>query len=333
MKSRARFNLMLALGGAVCGAFWSTTAPAQAPGSGFPTKPIRLITLTTPGGSLDILARTLSQQLTLQMGQPVVVEARTGAGGNIGADVVAKATPDGYTIGMATSSTHGSNQSLYGARMPFDPIRDFAPITLAAGLNNVVVLHPSIPVKNMTELAAYAKAHPGKLSFGSAGTGTGQHLSGEVFQIMTGVKMVHVPYRGAAAAVPDLLAGQIQLMFVSIPDVLQHIRAGKLNAIAVTANRRAPTLPDIRPVAEQGYPEFDINGWFGVVAPAGTSREIVDRFNREIVAALALPAIREKLTGIGLDPMTTTPDQFAAFIRSEVDRWGKVVKISGAKVD
>ena len=308
-------------------------AVAQQPAAAFPTKPIRLITLTTAGGSLDILARMIADDIGKQWGQQVIVENRVGAGGNIGAEATARSAPDGYTIGMVTVSTHGVNPALYGARMRFDPVKDFAPIILAAELKNVVVVHPSVPAKTVPELVTYARANPDKVSFGSAGTGTTQHLSGEMVKMMTGVKMQHVPYRGAAAAVPDLLSGQLQLMFVSIPDVIAHIRAGTLRPIGITSKERSTSLPDVVPMAEQGWPDFDVRGWFGVVAPAGTPKEIVDKYNATIKAMLTRPETQKRLANIGLDPLSSTPDQFAAFIKAEVAKWAPVVKASGAKVE
>ncbi|OGA02935.1 MAG: hypothetical protein A3I00_09180 [Betaproteobacteria bacterium RIFCSPLOWO2_02_FULL_64_12] len=313
--------------------FAAALTPAYGQSSAFPSKPIRLITLTSAGGSLDLLARTLAQRLTEQMGQTVVVENRTGAGGNIGADVVAKAAPDGYTIGMCTASTHGINPSLYGAKMPFDALKDFAPITIAAQMSNVLVVNPSLPVKNVAELVAYARANPGKLSFGSAGSGTTQHLSGELFNMVAGVNMIHVPYRGAAAAVPDLVSGRLQLMFISIADGVTHVRAGKLRAIAVTTVKRAGTMPELPTVAEQGYPSFNVSVWFGLVAPANTPPDIVNRYNREIAAALAQPEVKQRLSKLGMDLGTMSPEQFAGFIREEIEKWAKVVKASGARVD
>jgi tripartite-type tricarboxylate transporter receptor subunit TctC len=306
--------------------------PALAGAQSFPTKPIRLITLTTPGGALDTLARTIAQGLTERLGQPVLVEARTGAGGNIGAEVVAKSAPDGYTIGMVTVSTHGINPTLYGAKMPFDAVKDFAPITLASVQRNIVVVNPAVPARNIAELVAYARANPGKISFGSAGTGTSQHLSGELFKVRAGIDMVHVPYKGAAQAMPDLISGQISLMFVTAQESVPHVRAGKLRAIGVTSLDRSPVLPDAAPIAEQGYPGFDVRAWFGVVAPAGTAADIVNRYNREISATLAQSATRDRLAGIGMDVATSTPEQFAAHIRAEIAKWAPVVKASGAKV-
>jgi tripartite-type tricarboxylate transporter receptor subunit TctC len=309
-------------------ALTGTHASAQ----GFPSKPIRLITLTTAGGSLDTLARLVAGKLTEQMGQSVVVENRTGAGGNVGADVVAKAIPDGYTIGMNTVSTHGINPSLYGASMPFDAIKDFAPITQLAELKNVAVVTPSVPAKNVQELIQHARANPNRISFGSAGSGTSQHLSGELFKMKTGTQMQHIPYKGAAQAMPDLLSGQIQLMFVSVPEALGHIKSGKLRAVGVTSRQRSPVLPDVPSIAEQGL-DFDVSAWFGLVAPAGTPRPIVNRYNAEVVKALQQPDVRARLAGIGMDPVTMSPEQFAQFIRDEIARWAPVVKASGARVD
>ena len=275
----------------------------------------------------------IADDIGRQWGQQVIVENRVGAGGNIGAEATARSAPDGYTIGMVTVSTHGVNPALYGERMRFDPVKDFAPIILAAELKNVVVVHPSVPAKTVPELVAYARANPDKVSFGSAGTGTTQHLSGEMVKMMTGVKMQHVPYRGAAAAVPDLLSGQLQLMFVSIPDVISHIQAGTLRPIGITSKERSRSLPDVVPMAEQGWPDFDVRGWFGVVAPAGTPKEIVDKYNATIKAMLARPDTQKTLANIGLDPLSSTPDEFAAFIKAEVAKWAPVVKASGAKVE
>jgi len=307
-------------------------ARAQVPAD-FPNKPLKLITLTTAGGTLDILARMIADDIGRQWGQQMIVENRVGAGGNIGAEATARSAPDGYTIGMVTVSSHGINPTLYGDLMRYDAVKDFAPIILAAETKNVVVVHPSIPAKNVPELIAYAKANPDKLSFGSAGTGTTQHLAGEMVKIMTGVKMQHVPYRGAAAAVPDLLTGQTQLMFVTIPDVISHIQAGSLRPIGITSKERSRSLPDVVPMAEQGWPDFDVRGWFGVVAPAGTPKAIVDKYNATIKAMLARDDTQAKLLTMGLDSLTSTPEEFAAFIKSEVAKWAPVVKASGAKVE
>jgi tripartite-type tricarboxylate transporter receptor subunit TctC len=324
---------VLSLGCAILAAIAVPGAIAQPAAGAYPAKPITLVTLTPAGGSLDILARSIGAGLQRQMGQTVVIENKVGAGGNIGAEVVARAAPDGYTIGMITVSTHGINPSLYGSAMRFDAIKDFSPITIAAELNNVVVVNASLPINSIPELVAYAKANPDGLSFGSAGTGTSQHLAGELMNSLAGIKMTHVPYKGAAQAVPDLLAGRTQLMFVSIPDVIAHIKSGKLRAIAVTGTKRTRAVPDVAPVAEQGYPTYKVTAWFGVAAPAKTAPDIVARLNREISAALAVPETQERLTGLGLDLVTTTPEQTATFIKSEVDLWGKLVRQSGAKLE
>ena len=320
------FAAALALGAGV------SVAHAQVPAD-FPNRPLRLITLTTAGGTLDILARMIADDISRQWGQPMMVENRVGAGGNIGAEATARSAPDGYTIGMVTVSSHGINPTLYGEQMRYDAVKDFAPIILAAETKNVIVVNPSLPVKNVPELIAYAKANPDKISFGSAGTGTTQHLSGELVKMITGVKMQHVPYRGAAAAVPDLLSGQTQLMFVTIPDVIGQIQAGSLRPIGITSRERSRALPDVVPMAEQGWPDFDVRGWFGVVAPAGTPKAIVDKYNATIKAMLARDDTQARLLNMGLDSLSSTPEEFGAFIKSEVAKWAPVVKASGARVD
>jgi tripartite-type tricarboxylate transporter receptor subunit TctC len=300
----------------------------------YPTKPIRLITLTAAGGALDLVARLLAQNLSLQLGQQVLVDNRVGAGGNLGAAEVARATPDGYTIGMVTISTHGINPSLYGAKMPFDPLADFEFLALAAEANNVVVVNPQVPATDMRELAAYARANPGKLNFGSAGTGTSQHLAGEMFKMMAGVEMTHVPYKGGAMAVGPLVSGEIQVMFCAFNDVLGFIRSGDLRAIAVTSRERSPLLPGVIPVAEQGFPDYDVQAWFGVAAPRRTPAAIVERLNREINAVIAKPEVRQRLLSIGMEPgAPVSPDQMRAFVVREIQTWSAVVKASGARVE
>jgi tripartite-type tricarboxylate transporter receptor subunit TctC len=299
----------------------------------FPSRPIRLITLTSAGGALDLVARTISRYLPDEFGQQVYVENKVGAGGNIGADAIAKAAPDGYTFGMVTISTHGINPTLYGDKMPFDAEKDFAPITLAANINNIVVVNPKVPAHNIKELVAYLKANPDKVSFGSAGTGTSQHLAGEMFKMMTGTRMTHVPYKGAAQAIPDLISGVIQLMFVSAPDALPHVRSGALRALAVTSKQRSPALPDMQTVAEQGYPDFDVVTWFGVVAPAGTPPAIVARYNAAIHKIHGKADIKANLAAVGVETVTdTSPEQFAAFIKGEIAKWKPIVVESGAKL-
>jgi len=237
---------------------------------------------------------------------------------------VAKAPADGYTIGMGSIGTHAINPSVY-AKMPFDPLRDFLPITFVASNINVLVVHPSLPAQNVRELVAYAKANPGKLSYGSAGTGTSQHLAGELFKQITGIDMTHVPYKGAGPAVSDLIAGQIPLMFADISASIGHIRAGKLRALGVTTRERTPLL-DVPTIIEQGIADFDVNAWFGLMAPAGTPREVVARLNADSAKALNQPALRERLQGLGLNPAPNSPEEFSQFIRSELERWAKVAK-------
>jgi tripartite-type tricarboxylate transporter receptor subunit TctC len=299
-----------------------------------PTKPVRLITLTTAGGTLDMLARLIADDIAKQTGQQVIVENRLGAGGNVGAQALAKSDPDGHTIGMITVSTHGINPALYAANLRFDPIGDFEFVTVAVEAKNVAVAHPSLPVKNVTELAAYARQNPGKISFGSAGTGTSQHLSGELVKMVAGIDMVHVPYRGAAAATPDLLAGRIHLMFVTLADAQNHIAAGTLRALGVTSKQRAPALPDVIPMNEQeGFAGFDVSAWFGVAMPGKTPRPVVERYNQIIVAMLKRAEVASRLQGLGLDVIASSPDQTLEFVKAEIAKWAPVVKASGAKVE
>jgi tripartite-type tricarboxylate transporter receptor subunit TctC len=306
----------------------AASASAQ---SSWPAKPIRLISPFPPGAVVDTLCRTLAVPLGEALGQPVVVENRPGAGGNIGMDIVAKAPADGYTIGMGGIAQHAINPSVY-ARMPFDPVRDFAPIIFVARNVNVLVVHPSLPVHDVRELIAYARANPGKLSFGSAGAGTSQHLAGELFKQLAGVDMTHVPYKGAGPAVTDLLAGQIPLMFVDISAVLGHVRAGKLRALGVTSRSRTPLL-DVPTIAEQGLPGFEVNAWFGLLAPAGTPREIVARLNAETAKVLRSGATVERLQGLGLTTEAGTPEDFAALIAAELARWGSIVRAAKIRAE
>jgi tripartite-type tricarboxylate transporter receptor subunit TctC len=306
----------------------SGTALAQA----YPSKPIRLVVPFPPGGSLDVVARAIGQKLTEAWGQPVVIDNRPGAGGNIGADLVAKSAPDGYTILEGALSTHAVNVSLY-SKMPYDPVRDFAPITLVAVTPNVLVLNPSVPANSVKELIAYAKAHPGKLSFGSGSNGSAGHLAGELFKMEAGVDMVHVPYKGAAPAMQDLLAGQTQLMFDNLANSMQQVRAGKLKALAVTTERRSALVPELPTLAEEGLPGFDISTWWGFMAPAGTPKEIIAKWNAEVARILNTPEMKAFFAQQGAEPAPTTPDAFGAMIQREIAKYAKIVKASGAKVD
>jgi len=301
-------------------------------GQAYPAKPIRLVVPFPAGGTTDILARAVGQKLTEAWGQPVVVDNRPGAGGNIGSELVAKAAPDGYTLLMGTVGTHAINASLY-AKMPYDHIKDFAPVILVAGVPNVLVVNPAVPVNSVQELIAYAKANPGRLNFASSGSGTSIHLSGELFKVMAGVQMTHIPYKGSAPALQDLIGGQVQLMFDNLPSALPQIKGGKLRALAVTSATRAAALPDVPTVAEAGLPGFEASSWFGVLAPAGTPVAIIARLNAEIAKWLASPEAREKLASQGANAAGGSPEDFAKHIAAETAKWQKVVKESGAKVD
>jgi len=307
-------------------------AAALACAQTYPTKPIRLVVPFPPGGATDILARDVAQKLTEAWGQSVIVDNRPGAGGNIGSELVAKSAPDGYTLEMGTVGTHAINASLY-AKMPYDHVKDFTPVILVAGVPNVLVVNPSVPANSVGELITYAKANPGKLNFASSGNGTSIHLSGELFKVMAGVQITHIPYKGSAPALQDLLAGQVQMMFDNLPPSLPQIKAGKLRALAVTSATRAPALPDVPTLAESGLPGFEASSWFGILGPAGTPAPIVTKLNAEIAKWLATPEAKEKLAKQGANAAGGTPDDFAKHIAAETAKWAKVVKDSGAKID
>ena len=298
----------------------------------FPAKPITIVVPFSAGGTTDILARVVGQYMSRDLGQPVVVDNRAGAGGNIGGQAAARSPADGYTLFMGTVGTHAINQSLY-KKMPFDPIKDFAPLSRVAMVPNLLVANPSQPFKNVKEMIAYAKAHPGKINFGSSGNGSSIHLSGELFKQMAGVDMQHVPYRGSAPAVSDLLGGQISVMFDNMPSAIPHVKGGKLRALAVTTAKRSPALPDVPTIAEAGVPGYEATSWFGLLAPAGTPAPVVAKLNASILKALADPEVKKKLAEQGAEPFGEKPEQFAAFIQSETLKWGKVVKESGASLD
>ena len=298
----------------------------------YPSKPIRFVVAFPPGGGTDIIARSIAHKLAERLSQQVLVDNRPGAGGNIGTDIVAKSAPDGYTMLMGSAGPLAINASLF-ERMPFDPIHDLAPVTLAATTPNVLVVHPSLEVKSARELIALARARPGRINFASSGFGTPAQLAGELFNSMAGVKLVHVPYKGAAPALADLLAGQVQVMFSTMPPALPHVRDGRLRALAVTSLRRSPAAPDLPTVDEAALPGFEANTWHGVVLPAGAPTAIVSKLNREIVAILHLPDVVERLAGQGAETLGSTPEEFGAYIRSETAKWAKVVRESGAKAE
>jgi tripartite-type tricarboxylate transporter receptor subunit TctC len=306
--------------------------PTVAGAQSYPIKPIRLVVPFPAGGSLDVVARAIGQKLTEAWGQPVVIDNRPGAGGNIGADLVAKSVPDGYTILEGALSTHAVNVSLY-AKMPYDPIKDFAPITLVAVTPNVLVLNASFPVNSVPELLAYARSHPGKLSFGSGSNGSAGHLAGELFKTQAGVDMVHIPYKGGAPALQALLAGDTQLMFDNLANSEAQLKAGKLKALAVTTAKRSSLAPQLPTLSETGLPGFDIYTWWGFMAPAGTPPEIIAKWNAAVTRILATPEMKAFFAQQGAEPAADSPEQFTALIKSEIAKYAKIVKQSGAKVD
>ena len=299
----------------------------------YPSRPIRLVVPYPPGGPLDIMARAIGQKLTEAWSQPVVVDNRAGDGGNIGAELVAKSPADGYTLLLGAVATHAINPTLYG-KVPYDPVKDFAPVALVAQVPNILVVNPSVPARSVKELIELARARPGYLNFGSGSTGSTGHLAGELFNAMAGVQMVHIPYKGGAPAMADLLAGQVQLMFDNLANALPNVRAGRLRALAVTTLARSPAIPDLPTIAESGLPGFDLTTWFGLMVPAGTPPEIVIKLNAGIARALNAKDMRERLEKMGAEPPAdNTPEHFAAFIRAEAAKYAKVVKESGARVE
>ncbi|MBO9677368.1 MAG: tripartite tricarboxylate transporter substrate binding protein [Acidovorax sp.] len=322
----------LALAGACAALAATALAPTGAAAQAFPSKPITIIVPFSAGGTTDILARVVGQALTTELGQSVIVDNRAGAGGNIGGQAAARAPADGYTLFMGTVGTHAINAALY-KKMPFDPIKDFAPLTRVANVPNLLVANPAQPYKTVQELIAYAKANPGKVNFGSSGSGSSIHLSGELFKSMAKVDMQHVPYKGSAPAVTDLLGNQIGIMFDNMPSAIQHVRSGKLRPLAVTTAKRSPELPDVPTIAEAGVPGYEATSWFGLFAPAGTPTPVVAQLNKAIVKVLNLPDVKKKIAEQGGEVVAETPEQFAAFIQRESVKWGKVVKESGASVD
>ena len=317
-------------------AFAALPAAAQ---TSWPTKPVKIVVPFAPGGTTDILARAMAPELSKAMGQPFVVENRVGAGGNIGADIVSKATPDGYTLLMGTVGTHGINKALY-SKMAFDPQKDFAPITLVAGVPNVMVVNAekakAAGINNVADFIRASKANPGKFNMASSGNGTSIHLAGELFKTMSGTYMTHFPYTGSGPALMGMVGGDMDVMFDNLPSSMQLIKSGKLKALAVTSSQRSSALPDVPTVAEAGGPAlkgFDASSWFGLLAPAGTPPEIVSRIQQEVAKSLGTPAIKEKLLAQGAIPGGDTPQHFTAFINAEHKKWAQVVKASGAKVD
>jgi tripartite-type tricarboxylate transporter receptor subunit TctC len=332
MMSLRRDVLAAALGTALLAL--STGVLAQ---SAWPTKPVRIVVPFAPGGTTDILARAVAPELSKAFGQQFIVENRAGAGGNVGAEVVARSPADGYTLLMGTVGTHGINKALY-AKLPYDPQKDFAPVTLVAGVPNVMVMNTerakALGIQSAPDFIKYAKANPGKLSMASSGNGTSIHLAGELFKSRTGIFMTHIPYRGSGPAMLDMVAGNVDVMFDNLPSALPQIKGGKLKAFAVTSGQPSATVPDLPTIEEAAALKgFEASSWFGLLAPAGTPLDVVNRVQQETAKALNTPAIKEKLLGQGAIPSGNTPQEFARLIDAEITKWAAVVKASGAKVD
>ena len=302
-----------------------TTSPA------YPAKPVRLVIPFAPGGPVDIVGRIVALKLSDALGQQIIADNRAGANGNIALEIVAKSAPDGYTLLMGANGTNAINPSLY-PRLPFDPVKDLAPIGMVASSPMVLVAHPAVTAGSVRELIQFAKAKPGAISFASSGSGSTAHLSGELFNDMAGVKFVHVPYKGAGPALTDLVGGQVQVMFTGISATLPYIRAGKLKALGVSSEKRQPVIPDVPAIAES-LPGYEVTTWYGLFAPAKTPPAIIGLLNRALAKIFAAPDTRQRFTALGADPITTSPEQFAATIRNDVAKWAKVIKGSGARAD
>jgi tripartite-type tricarboxylate transporter receptor subunit TctC len=309
---------------------------AQASAQPYPSKPLKWIVPFPPGGSTDGFSRPLAAKLAELLGQPVVVENVGGAGASIGSDRIAKSAPDGYTIGLATTGSHAINPHIYGAKLPHDTIRDFTHIALAVSYVNVLVVNPNVPAKSVGELIEYAKANPGKVSFGSAGNGSSNHLSGEVLKVLTKAPMEHIPYKGSGPAMTDVMAGNITFMFDVLITSIPQMRAGRVRALAVTSAKRSPYIPEVPTMDESGVPGYNDAGsdlWFGIVGPAGIPKPIVRKLNEKLIEALRDPEMRQRIRIQAFDLWTSTPEEFTAVLKSDHAKWGKVVKASGARID
>jgi len=311
--------------------FSSAALPAQPPSSSWPTKPIRMIVAVPPGGPADTLSRLITPKMSESLGQNVVIDNRPGANGNIAYETTARAVPDGYTI-AAVAAGVAINPSLY-RDAHFDPVKDFAPITLGITVPNILVVHPSVPAATVKELVAVAKARGGKFAFASAGNGTSGHLALELFKLQSGADVVHVPYKGGGPALTEVIGGQVQALFSIALTAIPQVKAGRVRALAITSAQRSAVAPELPTVAESGYPGFEVIGWFGWLAPAQTPRDIVARLNREMVAVLKQPDLRERLVAQGSDPVGNSPQQFGDFIRAERDKWAKVIKQAGIRIE
>ncbi len=298
----------------------------------YPSKAIRVVIPFAAGGPTDVMSRALAQKLSAALGQPVVADNRPGAGGNIGAEIVAKAAPDGYTLLIGTNGPLAANLTLFG-KLPYDPVKDFAPVTLYTYLPNILAVHPSVPAHNIAELISLLKSKPDEYSYASGGTGTSSHFSGELFKSMTGVRMNHIPYKGDGASMVDVLGGQVPIVFCSVLAGMRHVASGKIRALGVTSAQRVPAVPDIAPIAESGLPGFDLTAWYAVMVPAGTPKEIVRKLNTTLVQIIRSPELKEKIESMGGIPVGSTPEELADLIKAEIPRWAKLVKESGAKAD
>ena len=298
----------------------------------YPAKPIHLIVPFPPGGGNDTVARAIGQQISPELGQPVVIDNKPGAGGSVGAELAAKAAPDGYTLFLAGVGSHVVNPNVH-KKLGYDPLKDFAPITLIASAPSVLVVNPRVPAQNIAEFTAYARAHPGVLNYASNGTGSAAQLAAAMYETMAGVKMVHVPYKGIAPALTDLLGGEVQLMFGTVVALVPHIQAGKLRALAVTGKKRSPLIPDVPTLRESGLPEYEAGSWYGIEAPAGTPRAIIDQLNAVIVKALKQPDVAKRLATDGAEVIGSTPEEFGAHIKADLERVGKIVRAAGIQAE
>jgi len=306
--------------------------PAMGHAQNFPLRPVRLIVPSTPGGSVDTLARAVGTRLSERLGQQVVIDNRSGAGGVIAGELTAKAPPDGHTLMMGTVASLASNVSLH-KKLPYDPLRDFAPVTLAATQNLMLVVNPSLPARNVKELIVYIKSKPGQVTFASAGSGAGGHLSGELFKLLAGVDMLHIPYKGVAPALVDVISGQVSLTFPSIISALPQVKSGKVRALAVTGAKRSQAASEIPTMQEAGVKDYESATWYGAVAPVATPRNIVIKLNSEMVAILKQPELRDRLAADGAEPLGSTPEEFGKHLRAEIEKWSRVAKAAGLRVD
>jgi tripartite-type tricarboxylate transporter receptor subunit TctC len=317
---------------AIAGVLACSAIPAPAAESAYPMRPIRMLVAFAPGGGSDTAARILAQRLSTNLGQQVVIDNRPGASGNLGHDIGARASPDGYTLMWTSIGPIAVNPSLF-RKLPYDPIRDFETITLTADSLNALVVHPSVPANSVKELIALARSQPGKLSYGSSGIGGAGHLAGELFNLMAGVDLVHIPYKGGGPAMVDLLGGQIQAIFATLVTALPHIKSGKIRALAVTPARRAPMLPDVPTIAEAGLPGYEAANWYGLLAPAKTPKPIIARLNREVVQVLETQAVKDAYFGVGMIVQTSTPEAFSAYLKKEIAKWNEVIRKVGIKAE